>query len=128
MQKKSNAAAAIKDFITLIENQTSFLVKKFRSDQGGEYLNEVLEEFFAQKGIQHNLTLPYNYESNGIAERFNRIIQTMVRAMLLDMKKVINPVNNNNRHYWAEVSTIAVYLKNRLPHSAVKSMTSYEAL
>ena len=92
LKKKSDATAAIKDFITLIENQTSFSVKRFRSDQGGEYLNEVLEEFFAQKGIQHDLTPLYNHESNGVAKRFNRIIQTMVRAMLLDMKSE-NPVN-----------------------------------
>ena len=95
MKKKSDATAAIKDFITLIENQTSFSVKRFRSDQEGEYLNKVLEEFFAEKGIQHDLTPPYNHESNGIVERFNRIIQIMVHAMLLDMKSV-NPVNNNN--------------------------------
>ena len=46
--------------------------------------------------------------------------------MLLDIKNVINPVNN--RRYWAEASTIVVYLKNRLPHSAVKGITPYEAL
>ena len=102
-------------------------MKRFRSDHRGEYLNEVLEEFFAQKGIQHDLTPPYNHESNGVAERFNRIIQTIVRAMLLDMKNVINAVNNNRR-YWAEASITVVYLKNRLPHSAVKGITPYEAL
>ena len=51
----------------------------------------------------------------------------MVHAMLLDMKNMINLVNNNRR-YWAEASTIAVCLKNRLPHSAIKGMTPYEAL
>ena len=94
MKKKYDATAAIKDFITLIEIQTSFSLKRFRSDQAGEYLNEVLEEFFAKKGIQHDLTPPYNHESNGVTERFNCIIQTIVHAMLLDMKNVINPVNN----------------------------------
>ena len=38
--------------------------------------------------------------------------------------------NHNSviRRYWAEASTTAVYLKNRLPHSDVKGMTPYEAL
>ena len=33
-----------------------------------------------------------------------------------------------DKHYWAEASATAVYLKNRLPHSAVKGMTLYQAL
>ena len=56
----------------------------------------------------------------------------MVYAMLLDMKNVITPINNNNlvynRYYWAEASTTVVYLKNRLLHSVIKGMTPYEAL
>jgi len=42
----------------------------------------------------------------------------MVRAMLMKLDK----------HYWAEASATAVYLKNRLPHSVVKGMTPYQAL
>ena len=95
-------------------------MKRFRSDHGGEYLNEVLTKFFAQKGIIHDLTSPYNHESNGVAERFNRIIQTIVRAMLLDIKSVNSDIN---KRYLAEASSTAVHLKNKLPHSAVNGMT-----
>ena len=63
---------------------------------------------------------PYCHEYNGVAERFNCTIQTMVRAMLMNLDK----------YYWAEASATAVYLKNRLPHSAisVRGMTLYQAL
>src|SRR5258706_13975616 len=33
-----------------------------------------------------------------------------------------------DKHYWAEASATAVYLRNRLPYSAVKIMTPYEVL
>ena len=58
----------------------------------------------------------------------------MVCAMLLNMKSVNsinNRMDNHNsviRRYWAEASTTVVYLKNRLPHSAVKDIIPYEAL
>src|SRR5258706_12481356 len=44
----------------------------------------------------------------------------MVCAMLMKLDK----------HYWAKASATAVYLKNRLPHSAilVKGMTPYQVL
>ena len=55
-------------------------IKRFRTDNGTEYTK--LNKFFVEKGIIHELTPPYQHESVGIPERFNRIIQTMVRAML----------------------------------------------
>ena len=68
MKRKSDATVAIMDFITLVENQTSFKCKRFRSDQGGEYINDELKAFFAQKGILHELSPPYCHEYNGVAE------------------------------------------------------------
>jgi transposase InsO family protein len=50
------------------------LVKKFRTDNGGEYVNSVVEQFLGSMGIKHQHNVPYNPQQNGKAERLNRIL------------------------------------------------------
>ena len=117
LKNKSDAVNCIIDFVTLIERQTNTTILRFRTDNGGEYVNNTLQTFFKNHGILHETTPAYNHESNGVAERLNRTLQTMMRAMLINLDKRL----------WEEAIYWAVYLKNRLHHSAVKNRTPYEA-
>ena len=119
LKQKSDTAQAIKDFVTEVELQFATPVKRFRADNGGEYVNNTLNRYFSDRGILLQLTPPYNPESNGVAERLNRSIGEAVRAMIL-------PLNDNQ--LWAEATNTFIYTKNRLPHSALKDMTPFEAL
>ncbi|GJP56853.1 hypothetical protein CLOM_g15901 [Closterium sp. NIES-68] len=49
-------------------------VKVIRSDNGGEFIGADFEGELKRKGIQHQLTVPYNPQQNGVAERFNRTL------------------------------------------------------
>jgi hypothetical protein len=119
LKNKSDAAKAIKDFVHLRKHQDpEHPILRFRTDNGGEYVNENLKEFFTSEGIIHELTPAYSHESNGVAERFNRTIITMARGMLHGLP----------RSLWSEATNTAVYLKNRIPHKAVKDQTPYEAI
>src|SRR5258705_10012822 len=109
LKEKSQAIAAIKDFINMVENQTSYIIQLFRSDGGGEYANNQLIAYFSQKGIVHEFTLPYAHEYNGVPEHFNRTLQNMVRPWLADL----------NKRFWAEAYAAAVYTKNHLLHSSL---------
>ncbi|CAI7816991.1 unnamed protein product, partial [Closterium sp. NIES-54] len=40
------------------------------------------ETVLKKKGIQHQLTVPYNPQQNGVAERFNRTLQEGARTLL----------------------------------------------
>src|SRR5258705_268540 len=104
----------------MVENQTSYVIQLFRSDGGGEYANNQLTAYFSQKGIVHEFTPPYAHEYNGVPERFNRILQNMVRPWLADF-------NGLYKRFWAEAYAAAVYTKNRLPHSSIQNMTPFEA-
>jgi len=88
------------------------------TDNGGEYVNEEVKSIFASKGIKHADSPPYSHESNGVAERYNRTIMSMVRCWLKGM----------SLRFWSEAVSTAVYIKNRLPHKAVKEPTPYEGL
>ena len=48
-----------------------------RTDNGGEYMST---EFQKSKGIQHELTIAYTPQQNGIAERMNRTLMESARS------------------------------------------------
>ncbi|CAI7799458.1 unnamed protein product [Closterium sp. NIES-54] len=57
-------------------------VKVIRTDNGGEFIGADFESVLKKKGIQHQLTVPYNPQQNGVAERFNRTLQEGARTLL----------------------------------------------
>jgi transposase InsO family protein len=82
---KSDAADDLKNFITASESFFSPLnlkVAAVRSDNGGEFCNANLKSYFMDKGIAHQLTVPYNSSQNGLAERKHRTIQEKSRTLL----------------------------------------------
>ena len=71
LKLKSEAAKAIENFIIFAQNQKGRTVKAVRSDNGCEYENNHLFNLFAKMGIDHQVTVPHNSQSNGRAERLN---------------------------------------------------------
>jgi transposase InsO family protein len=69
---KSDVRTVLPAMIQLLENQSGCRVQRMRCDRGGEYVNKVLAEFAARKGIVVELTAGHSPESNGAAERLNR--------------------------------------------------------
>jgi transposase InsO family protein len=65
-----------------VENQLEKKIKRLRSDRGGEYFSNEFLEFCTVHRIVHERMSPYSPESNGIAERKNRILTDLVNAML----------------------------------------------
>ena len=116
LNKKSDTTKAIKHFIKMIERQTGHKIRRFRTDNGTEYVNQFLKESFTTEGIIHDTTAPYSPQSNGVAERFNQTIATMARCILKDLPTSL----------WAEAIAWSVYTKNRLPHSTISFKTPYE--
>jgi transposase InsO family protein len=78
LRHKSDVKSLLRDVWNLVETQFSTKIKKFKSDNGGEYVNKDVSEFLAGKGMIHELSPLYAHESNGLSERMNRTIVTMV--------------------------------------------------
>ena len=51
----------------MIKNQHTKVIKKFRSDHGGEFDNNSLDKIFASKGIVHEYSAPHIHTQNGRA-------------------------------------------------------------
>ncbi len=62
--------------------------------------------FFAEKGIHHQQSCAYTPQQNGVAERMNRTLKDLVRAMLKH--------KNVPEEFWAEALSTAAYIRNRV--------------
>jgi transposase InsO family protein len=68
LAKKSDALTAFAERQTLVERQSNRTVKKFITDNGGEYSSKLYEKYLSDHGIQHLFTAPYTSAENGIVE------------------------------------------------------------
>lgn len=65
-----------------IENEAQSCVDTLRTNDGGEYTSKAFEDYLCWNGIKHCITVLGNPQQNGVAERMNRTILNIVRAML----------------------------------------------
>src|SRR5437879_2644150 len=106
LKTKNGVETAIKHFWEMVQTQFETKVKRFHSDNGTEYINQTVSEFFKEKGVIHTTSPAYNPESNGVPERINRTLTTMVRCMMPSDWKFL----------WGEVYSTAAYLYNHRWH------------
>ncbi len=93
-------------------------IKCLRSDGGGEYFSNEFNDYLKEHGIQRKYSCNYSPQQNGVAERKNRHIVEITRAMLNE--------KNLPNYFWVEVVATAVYIMNRTPTAAIHGMTPKE--
>lgn len=118
LKKKSEAIGFIKEFIQYGETQYGKTVKIFRSDRGGEYMSNEIDDYFRSKGIVHQLSSPKCPQQNGVAERKNRYVVEMARCLLFQ--------SGLDKKYWGEAVNTAIYVENRLAVKFNHGVTPYE--
>ncbi|CAI7762247.1 unnamed protein product [Closterium sp. NIES-53] len=100
------AAAVLKEWMPRAQRESGHKVKVIRTDNGGEFIGADFEAVLKKKGIQHQLTVPYNPQQNGVAERFNRTLQEGART-LLRCKGLPDP-------FWVTALRQVALVKNRV--------------
>ena len=86
LKAKSDAAPAIIKWALQLKREfdyTTVPIKEFHSDRGGEFVNEVLNDFFTANGIKQSTSLAYTPQHNAKAERVIRTITEGARTMLI---------------------------------------------
>ncbi|CAI7893893.1 unnamed protein product [Closterium sp. NIES-54] len=76
------AVAVLKEWMPRAQRESGHKVKVIRTDNGGGFIGADFEAVLKKKGIQHQLTVLYNPQQNGVAERFNRTLQEGARTLL----------------------------------------------
>ncbi|CAI5476241.1 unnamed protein product [Closterium sp. Yama58-4] len=85
LKQKDHAASTIRDdCLQFVEKQAECVVKRIRTDRGGEFLGAEMTAWLKKQGIQRELTTAYTPQSNGVAERANRTILETARALLIE--------------------------------------------
>ncbi|GJT42927.1 zinc finger, CCHC-type containing protein [Tanacetum coccineum] len=79
LYNKDETLDKLKVFKIEFELQQGSLIKRFRTDKGGEYMDTL---YFQSVGIIHEMTAPYTPQQNGISKRKNRVLKEMVNSML----------------------------------------------
>ncbi|GJU16527.1 putative ribonuclease H-like domain-containing protein [Tanacetum coccineum] len=117
---KDETSGILKTFITEIENQLDYKVKVIKSDNGTEFKNSVMNQFYEMKGIKREFSVARTPQQNGVAERRNRTLIEATRTMLVDSKLPTT--------FWAEAVNTACYVLNRVLVIKPHNKTPYELI
>jgi hypothetical protein len=61
--RKSEVASVTQEVIAMLENQTGNKLQTVRTDNGTEYVNSTLNDYFKSKGVLHQTSVPYTPRS-----------------------------------------------------------------
>nr|GFA61085.1 putative ribonuclease H-like domain-containing protein [Tanacetum cinerariifolium] len=103
-----------------LENLFSLKVKIIICDNGTEFKNANLNQFYWLNGIKREFSVPRTPQQNGIAERKNR---TLIEAARIMLANSLLPIP-----FWAEAVNTACYVQNRVLVTKPHNKTPYELL
>jgi hypothetical protein len=117
LKEKSDAAQLVINYLAHLITQGK-KPKAIQIDGGKEFVNENLKSWCKERGIEIHITAPYSPSQNGVAERMNRTIVELARAMLRaqDLPEFL----------WEYSTTHAVYIRNRSYTTHLPTETPYE--
>jgi transposase InsO family protein len=118
LKAKNDTFDKFKEYKSFIEKQTGKHIKTLRTDNGGEFESLQIEDFCKEAGIKRQLTMPYNPQQNGVAERKNMTICEAAKAMMFHQ--------DLPNSLWEEATSTAMYIHNRCPHAILKEKTLEE--
>nr|GEY99956.1 ribonuclease H-like domain-containing protein [Tanacetum cinerariifolium] len=84
----------LKDFIRQAKNQFNHMVKTIRSDNGTEFKNNELIEFYGLKGIKRDYSNARTPQQNGVTERKNMILIEAARTIIQSSRDKIQETSD----------------------------------
>ena len=120
LKAKSEALQAYKDFAAWALTQHGAKIKRFHSDQGGEFMGDDFTKYLNQQGTERRATTHDTPQHNGVAESLNRRLAERIRAVLHH--------SGLPKSLWGEAVYHATWLKNRTSTRAIGNITPHERL
>ncbi|KAL8127829.1 hypothetical protein AgCh_014672 [Apium graveolens] len=104
LHTKSKTASILIDHVKHLDKLLKDSVKILRSDNGTEFKNLMMEEFYKNHGIKQEFSAPGTPQQNGVVERKNRTLIEAARTMLEEAKLPT--------YLWAETVQTACFTQN----------------
>lgn len=111
LHKKSDAKPAIIALVKWLQGRTGYIVERFHSDGGGEFIDQELLNFFNQNGTRITRTTTDTPQRNGMAERMNRTLFEIVRSLMVQA--------DAPQSLWGEALKHAEHIYNSTPHPVI---------
>ncbi|GJU07583.1 retrovirus-related pol polyprotein from transposon TNT 1-94 [Tanacetum coccineum] len=86
LRLKYEASDFIIKFLKMIQLWLKVPVRRIRTDNGTEFVNQTLREYYEKVGISHETSVARSPQQNGIVERWNRMLIEAARTMLIYAK------------------------------------------
>nr|GEV07447.1 hypothetical protein [Tanacetum cinerariifolium] len=74
LHSKDETPEMLKDFLTMIQRNLQASVITVRTDRGTKFLNNTLNAFFKEEGIEHQTSTTRTPEQNSVVERWNHTL------------------------------------------------------
>ncbi|GAA0149387.1 transmembrane signal receptor [Lithospermum erythrorhizon] len=120
ISSKTQVGPMIKQFFVMVQTQFNKTIKTIRTDNGTEFGNHDIINFFTSHGILHQKSCPYTPQQNGIVERKHKHLLQTARALMFQSSLPI--------HFWGDAILVATHIINRLPSSSLGWKSPYELL
>ncbi|GJU88562.1 retrovirus-related pol polyprotein from transposon TNT 1-94 [Tanacetum coccineum] len=105
LRSKDEAPDFIIKFLKMIQLRLKAPVRRIITDNGTEFVNQTLREYYEKVGIYHETSVARSPQQNGVVERRNCTLIEAARTMLIYAKAPL--------FLWAETVATACYTQNR---------------
>nr|GEX07833.1 integrase, catalytic region, zinc finger, CCHC-type, peptidase aspartic, catalytic [Tanacetum cinerariifolium] len=119
-RSKDEAPKVIIKFLKRITVLLQSPVIIIRTDNGTEFKNQVLKEYFDTAGISHQMSSVQTLQQNGVVERRNRTLVEAARTMLIFSRTPLS--------LWAEAIATVCFTQNRSIIHRYFNKTPYELI
>nr|GEY79274.1 hypothetical protein [Tanacetum cinerariifolium] len=120
LRSKDETLDFIIKFMKMIQVRLKVPVRRIRTYNGTEFVNQTLRDYYEEVGISHETSVARSPQQNGVVKRRNRTLIEAARTMLIYTQAPL--------FLWAEAVATACFTQN---HSIIRlrhGKTSYELL
>ncbi|GJV02825.1 retrovirus-related pol polyprotein from transposon TNT 1-94 [Tanacetum coccineum] len=117
---KDEAPNFIIKFLKMIQVRLKVPVRRIRTDNGTEFVNQTLREYYEKVGISHETSVARSPQQNSFVKRRNRTLIEAARTMLIYEKAPL--------FLWTEAVSTACHTQNRSIIHLCHDKTPYELL
>ncbi|GJV78786.1 retrovirus-related pol polyprotein from transposon TNT 1-94 [Tanacetum coccineum] len=100
-RSKDEAPAFIINFLKMIQVRLKEIVRRIRTDNGTEFVNQTLREYYEKVGISHETSVARSPQQNGVVKIQNHTLIEASHTMLIYAKAPL--------FLWAKAVVIACY-------------------